>query len=209
MAGEAAAARAGEHVAEGIVARAAKDVLRDAVGAGGEAGARDAERAGAGDAAIHAADRLAAHPGEEAHYTYNMVDNPGPLATDQYGQAAQNFAGGRYNAEVTTEDRVLFRGGKHDEPLGQYFSEDPPVGELQTRIDNAVERYWLDNEGRYQGTSIVDTGYAVLVPKGTTIFKGPVASRGGILVGGARDQIFIHRPWTIDGLHALDHWPLR
>ena len=211
MVGGGAAARGGEHVAEGIIAKAAQSTLRDAVGPAERAAAGDAARDTAtkvGSDAARGAEDAATHVGERQHYDFNMVENPGPLATDEYGRAAQNFAGGRYTAEVTTEDTVLFRGGAKGTSLGQYFSADPPVGELQTRIDNAVETIWKDGQGGYQGTSIVDTGYAVHIPKGTTIYTGPVASRGGSLVGGAKDQIFIHHPWDIDGLHAIDSWPL-
>jgi hypothetical protein len=211
MVGGGAAARGGEHAAEGIIAKAAQSTLRDAVGPTGRAVERDAARGAAthvGDEAARGAENAASHLGEAQHYEFNMVENPGPLAGDEYGRAAQNFAGGRYNAEVTSEDTVLFRAGEKGTPLGQYFTREPPVGELQARIDNAVERVWRDGEGHYQGTSIVNTGYAVHIPKGTTIFTGPVASRGGALVGGAKDQIFVLKPWEIDGLHAIDSWPL-
>lgn len=77
MAGEQAAARAGEHVAEGIVASAAKSVLRDAVGPGAHAAARDVAR----DAATHApaaalsdAERTAARDAlRSAHGAWNST----------------------------------------------------------------------------------------------------------------------------------------
>jgi len=49
MVGGGGAARAGEHAAEGIIAKAAKSVLRDAEGAAGKSAARDAESAAARD----------------------------------------------------------------------------------------------------------------------------------------------------------------
>lgn len=54
MPGGAGAARAGEHAAEGVIAKAAKDFLRDASGPAGRDGiaatGRQAIPAGAGDA---------------------------------------------------------------------------------------------------------------------------------------------------------------
>lgn len=143
----------------------------------------------------------------DGKYTYNMVDNPGPLDPKH----AQNFAGGRYDVEVTTEDLVLFRGGNSQYATGSYWTDEPPMGEIQTRMDYAVEKYWLDADGNYpapngKATSLVDTGYAVLIPKGTTIYTGPVASHGGVLAGGGPDQI--HIPWDTPGLTPLASWDL-
>lgn len=139
--------------------------------------------------------------------SHTMVDDPGALADDAFDNVAKTFAGGRYDVEVTTEDVVLFRGGDSQRSLGQFFSESPPMGEIQVRMDYAVERYWLDGDGNYTGTSIVDTGYAVLIPSGTTIYRGPVGSRGDGLPGGA-EQIFIPKPWSMDGVEALAGWGL-
>ena len=139
-------------------------------------------------------------------YKFDSVRDPGPLAKPSMGVAAQNFSGGKYDATVLSEDLVLFRGGDSNE-LGQYFTESPPLSEVQSRIDYAVEKHWLDSKGHYQGTSIVDTGHAVLIPQGTTIYSGPTAGRGGALAGGG-EQIFIEKPWNIPGVQHLASWPL-
>jgi len=47
-------------------------------------------------------------------YAFNMVENPGPLA-DMRGTPAANFAGGKYNAKVLTEDTIYYRGGNGGE----------------------------------------------------------------------------------------------
>ncbi|GLR26284.1 hypothetical protein GCM10007875_13730 [Limnobacter litoralis] len=43
-------------------------------------------------------------------YHFNMVENPGPLASLP-GSPAANFAGGKYNQKVLQEDTIYYRGG--------------------------------------------------------------------------------------------------
>ena len=52
-----------------------------------------------------------------ANYKYNMIENPGPLAEIR-NNPAQNFYGGRYNAEVLSEDKIYYRRGNSDNALG-------------------------------------------------------------------------------------------
>lgn len=137
-------------------------------------------------------------------YKYDMVNDPGPLPES----AAENFAGGRYDVEVLEEDLVLFRAGDSEHEWGSYWSDAPPVGELQARIDFAIERSWLDDEGLPTIHSDINTGRAVLIPRGTTIYRGPVASRGNTLVGGAAEQIFLPRNIAADVGTQLASWRL-
>ena len=47
------------------------------------------------------------------------------------------------------------------------------------------------------------------IPAGTTIYRGPVASQGGIYQGGLEyEQIFIETPWKIEGVEVISSKPL-
>lgn len=132
-------------------------------------------------------------------YKYNMVENPGPLA-DMDSQPAKNFFGGRYNEIELTEDTVLYRAGNADNPFGQWFTKEAPKSVAQVRIDTAVKPYWIDpKNGAMTGESIVDTVYAIKIPKGTTIYSGPVGPQGGAYCGGYNiEQIFVKEPWNLN-----------
>ena len=133
------------------------------------------------------------------NYKYNMIENPGPLA-ELRNNPAQNFYGGRYNAEVLTEDKIYYRGGNSDNPLGQWFTAEPPESVAKVRIDTAVKPQWIDPvTGELTGESIVDTVYAIKIPKGTTVYPGPVGFQGGVFCGGYDImQTFIETPWKLD-----------
>ena len=137
--------------------------------------------------------------GDIANYQYNMIENPGPLAEIQ-GNPAKNFYGGRYNVEVLTEDRIYYRGGNSDKALGQWFTTEPPESVAKVRIDTAVKPQWIDTiTGELTGESVVDTVYAIKIPKGTTVYTGPVGSQGGAYCGGYNImQTFIKEPWKLD-----------
>jgi filamentous hemagglutinin len=142
---------------------------------------------------------------------FNMVTNPGPLA-NMPGIPAANFAGGNYSAIALTEDVILYRGGSSTgSPLGQWFTAESPTSVAQVRIDTAVKPQWINpTTGALVGTSPIDAVYAVKVPAGTTVYQGPVASQGGIYVGGSgaqQTQIFI--PKTTSGLTPVGVTPLR
>lgn len=132
-------------------------------------------------------------------YEYNMIEKPGPLA-DMDSQPAKNFYGGRYNKIELTEDTVLYRAGNADKPLGQWFTKEPPKSVAQVRIDTAVKPYWTDPKtGALTGESVVDTVYAIKIPKGTTIYSGPVGPQGGAYCGGYNiEQIFVNEPWKLN-----------
>ena len=130
------------------------------------------------------------------NYKYNMVEDPGPLA-EMDNNPAQNFYGGRYNAETLTQDTVYYRAGDSGgRPLGQYYTTEPPTSAAQVRLDTAVKPQWIDPKtGVCTGTSPVNTVYAVNIPAGTTVYTGPVGPQGGAYMGGPDIiQIFIQTP---------------
>lgn len=139
-----------------------------------------------------------------------MIENPGPLAniTDN---PAKNFFGGRYNVEVLTSDKIFYRGGQAGKPLGQWFTLEPPKSVVKVRIDTAVKPQWINSvTGELTGTSVVDTVYAIKIPKGTTIYTGPVGPQGGVYCGGYNiSQIFIETPWKLEGVEVVDSFSLK
>lgn len=146
------------------------------------------------------------------NYTFNMVENPGPLADVSSLEAmrkspAGNFAGGKYNAITLQEDKILYRageGGGGKKALGQWFTEAPATSDIQARVDSAVKLGWNDPAtGKITAWSEIDSAYKVRIPKGTTVYVGPAGSQGGALVGG-KEQIFVQRPWDLPGVKALE-----
>ena len=138
------------------------------------------------------------------NYMYNMIENPGPLA-EINGQPAANFTGGRYNSKVLEADTILYRGSSSERPLGQWFT-DYKITDLQSRTDLAVKQIWLGNDGKFTkgltGVSNIDGVYNFVVPKGTTIYYGPASYMNDFNRGGGI-QIFIDKPWTIEGLKLI------
>ena len=128
-----------------------------------------------------------------------MIENPGPLA-EMPNQPAKNFYGGRYNMEVLQEDRIMYRAGNAQNPYGRWFTSEPPASVANVRIDTAVKTHWIDPKtGAYEASSYIDNVYAIKVPKGTTIYTGPVEPQGGVYVGGYNVmQTYIDAPWTFE-----------
>jgi RHS repeat-associated protein len=118
-------------------------------------------------------------------------------------EMAATFRGSRYTSRVLTEDTVLYRAGTADQPLGQFFSAEKPVGVIQTRIDKAIPPVWPGGQA-----APLDTGFAVVIPKGTTVFEGVIANQGGWYTGGT-GQIVVQKPWTISGVKVVDSWGLK
>ena len=60
--------------------------------------------------------------------------------------------------------------------------------------------YWINSAtGIWTGSSPINCVYAVKIPKGTTIYTGPVGSQGGVHVGGYDImQTFIELPKEIE-----------
>ncbi|MNJ55084.1 hypothetical protein D3C77_505580 [compost metagenome] len=139
-----------------------------------------------------------------SEYTYNMVENPGPLAELNTG-AASTFRSGMYNIEILETDTIFYRSGKAGggkNALGQYFTRESTT-KIEGRIDLAVKEQWIDPKtGVLTGTSPLDTVYEIKIPKGTTIYEGPAGYQGGIYLGGG-NQIFISEPWKINGVEVI------
>ena len=143
-------------------------------------------------------------------FAFNSVENPGPLASLP-GSPASNFFGGKYNANVLKNDIVLYRGGEAGKPLGQWFTTEVPESLAKIRIDSAVKSQWIDPKTGYlTGSSTIDTVYAIKIPKGTTIYEGPVGYQGGPYLGGPNtNQIFVATPWNIKGVQVINARPIK
>jgi hypothetical protein len=118
-------------------------------------------------------------------------------------EVAATFRGGQYTQDTLQQDTVVYRAGTAGKPFGGFFSEDAPASEIQTRIDEAIPPFWAD------GTPApIDTGYAIEIPAGTTVYEGEVANQGSWYMGGT-GQIFIHEPWNIPGAQVVYSWSLQ
>ena len=129
---------------------------------------------------------------------YSAVE-PGPLPDNM----AATFAGAKYKVVALEQDTILYRAGTADQPLGQYFSAEPPAGVLQTRIDKAVLPEWPGG-----GKSPIDAFFAVKVPAGTQVYVGEVGTQSGFYVGGTQ-QIVVVKPWAIPGVQVVKSSPLK
>ena len=115
--------------------------------------------------------------GDIAKYEFNMIENPGPLTElpniPKSESPAKNFYGGRYNVEVLQEDQIMYR---------------------------AVKPQWINPKtGVCEATSHIDTVYAIKVPKGTTVYSGPIGPQGGSHLGGYDIiQKYIDSPWNFE-----------
>ncbi|WP_231559882.1 pre-toxin TG domain-containing protein [Geobacillus icigianus] len=143
-------------------------------------------------------------------YAYNMVENPGPLA-EVNPWAASTFRSGMYNVIKLEEDIILYRSGKAGggkNALGQYFTRKPST-KIEGRIDLAVKAQWIDQKtGVITGSSPLESVYAIKIPKGTTLYEGPVGYQGGIYQGGGI-QIFVPEPWKIKGVEIISEMPIK
>ncbi|MBC1406130.1 hypothetical protein HB769_14975, partial [Listeria welshimeri] len=84
-------------------------------------------------------------------YKYNSTTNPGPLSKLE-NTPSKNFYGGRYNVEVLSEPRMLYRAGDAKNPFGQWFTESAPQSVATVRIDSAVKAQWLTKEGYWDNS---------------------------------------------------------
>jgi hypothetical protein len=143
-------------------------------------------------------------------FEFSAVENPGPLAWEKDPPAA-NFFGGKYNEVVLQEDLVLYRGGQAGKELGQWFTRDAPDSLAQIRIDSAVKPQWISPvTGKLESNSPIDTVYAIKIPKGTTVYEGPVGYQGGVYLGGPyTNQVFVPKPWNIPGVEILNTTPIK
>jgi len=115
---------------------------------------------------------------------------------------ANNFFGRNYVAKILDEDMIMYRAGDDVSDLGQWFSFDRPISEIQVRIDKAVKPVWPNGN-----KSIITHGYKFKAPKGTVIYEGPIAPQGGFYMGGTVQgtmQNFIRTPWNLKGSNSLE-----
>jgi filamentous hemagglutinin len=115
------------------------------------------------------------------------------------------------HAVQLTDDLVLYRAGKQGQEFGQWFTRESPDSLAQVRIDSAVGPQWIDPKtGVLTGTSEINTVYAIKIPKGTTIYEGPVGYQGGVHLGGVNtNQVFVPTPWKIPGVQVVGKTGLR
>ena len=152
--------------------------------------------------------------GDGLIYQHDPVTDPGPLADPSLfkrgSEPAANFFGGKYNTEFPfSEPRRLFRVGKTGQPLGQYWTDQPPPAEFQHRTDSAVKPIWQAPTGEVTGTSPADAVYEVEFPAGTQAYSGGTATQGDRFLGGASmKQYFIQAPWKMTGWRVISEKPI-
>ena len=115
---------------------------------------------------------------------------------------AKTFAGYKYKTYVLKEDVIVYRAGNSHKALGEYYSFDNPISELQVRIDKAIRHKWPTGE-----ISIIDTVYEVKIPQGTKIYVGDAAKQGELYFGGT-EQIVIPEVWRVAGIEVLKSYPI-
>ena len=129
---------------------------------------------------------------------------PAPAIPVLPDNLADTFSGSRYTTSILPEETILYRAGSTSgSPLGQFFSPEPPIGVIQTRIDKAIPHTWPNGQ-----PAPLDTGFAVRFPAGTIVHTGTVANQGDLFMGGT-EQIVIQRPWDIPGVEVVNQWALK
>ena len=128
------------------------------------------------------------------------MNKNGYLPCGWCGRGSRKGNGGRYNVEILSEDRIMDHAGNSTNLYGRWFVSEPPQSVVKVRIDTAVKPQWIDPiTGELTGESVVDTVYAIKIPKGTTIYTGPVGSQDGTYVGGYNVlQSYINTPWEFE-----------
>ncbi|EUJ46320.1 hypothetical protein [Listeria riparia] len=167
---------------------------------------------------VNGANRIISKYDDIASYEFNSM-NPGPLSKFD-DPPNTNFYGGRYNIKILEEDTILYRGGekgglttpgKEFNSLGEWYTTAPPASVAKVRIDSAVKYHWIDPvDGNLTGTSKISAVYEVKIPKGTTIYEGPVGYQGGHYLGGMDNfQVYIQRPWELENVVVISENPLK
>lgn len=161
-------------------------------------------------------------PPNTAHYQYDMINDPGPLA--KLGGArvppAANFSAGKYNETVLTKPTILYRAqpkallkidgdGQYDwnpeTRIGRWFSPEPPASAAMARIDAALPDHWIDpHDASHLGSSSAESVLAVLLPAGVKVYYGPTSAQGGVHVGGMyKIQVYVPDIGAIAGVRIL------
>jgi len=159
---------------------------------------------------VSASNELLAQSG--GNYQYHILQAEGPLLR----RYSNSFGLSQYSEFVLDQDIVLFRaaslylesqkGGHFG--LGRSLSFEPPLSEAAARIDSAIRRYWIDpRTGGYSGQSPIDSAFAIRIPKGTTVYVGPVGYQGEIYLGGpSRIQVVIPDIMSLQGVEVIGNW---
>jgi hypothetical protein len=153
------------------------------------------------------------HPSDDHDYQFDAM-HPGPLSDEsKYGHPkltgqpvpAQGFYGGKYDQQVLAQDILFYRIGDGQREWGQWFTDEPLKSEAQYRIDVAVKREWtnpatgeIPADSTRTQKQLELWSYTAMIPKGTVVYSGPVASQGGVHMGGlTTKQYFIPEPWKL------------
>jgi filamentous hemagglutinin len=79
-------------------------------------------------------------------------------------------------------------------PMGSWFTFEPPKSKTLTHIDGAVKTDWVDPiTGGYDGHSTLNSVLSIELSPGQKFYYGPVGEQGGVHLGG-RDRIQVHVP---------------
>ena len=154
------------------------------------------------------------HAGDVTDYAFNDL-NPGPLGdrkkydpqNKKWALPIEGFKGGHYDTLTLETDKIFYRVGDATAPWGQWWTDAPLQSEAQYRLDVAVKREWSN-----AATGEIESGktksqeekvlwcYAAKIPRGTTVYLGPVGSQGGVFMGGSATlQYFIPKAWQLEG----------
>lgn len=107
-------------------------------------------------------------------FSFNMVENPGPLAS-MNGNSASNFASGKYSMTILEDDLILYRAGKSGggkNGFGQWVTREPISSEAQARLDLAVKPQWKDANGILTGESPIESVMLLEFQKVLPYMKG-------------------------------------
>ena len=119
---------------------------------------------------------------------------PGPLNKGY----RETFLGFRYKDYVLEKDITVYRAGAKNLPIGDYFSFDNPISEIQVRMDKAIKHVWPTGK-----LSVIDIVQEVKIPKGTHIYVGTVANQKDFYFGGTH-QIVIPQAKEIRGVQVIN-----
>ena len=149
------------------------------------------------------------HAGDLPSYENILKDKAsfiGEFDFHNYGvlieEHAKTFTGHKYKTYSLKEDIVVYRAGSKNFPLGDYFSFERPISEIQVRIDKAIRHQWPDGQ-----LSTIDTVYEIKIPKGADIHIGDIKNQGEFYFGGT-EQIIIPGAKNIQGIKIIKSYPL-
>jgi hypothetical protein len=116
---------------------------------------------------------------------------------------AETLAGYKYKSYGLKDDIIVYRAGSKEFEFGDYCSFENPISELQVRMDKAIMHTWPDG---YK--SVIDTVYAIKIPKGNNIYVGDISTQGNLYFGGT-EQIIIPKSYLIKGIEVIKSYPIK